>query len=145
MLAHNGLYTNLGMSYSLNIELNTILLILSKLHMFCIQKLQRRIKTLSTLNMEENEVKKWSKVLKMEYISSEESDGEDSIDSGIVIKPLSWRSKRLNSMFDHLDQQVSSTRSSQALRQTKKRVISDVPSTRMVPRNIPKWAIANTP
>ena len=52
-------------------------------------------------------------------MSSEESGGEDSDSDVIIVRPLPWRSARVNDFFASLDDNTKFHMSSQAKRQTK--------------------------
>ena len=47
-----------------------------------------------------------------EFLSSEESDGED-----IIVHPIPWRSKVVNNMFNKIDARLKQNQSGQAKRQ----------------------------
>lgn len=77
--------------------------------------------------MNEREKNKWSKCLTMDFMSSDESDGET-----IVVKTLSWRSSMVNDFFKSVDDEAYARKSEQAKRQTKKRLVG-ASSSREVP------------
>ena len=85
---------------------------------------------------------KWSKVLISEMMSSEESRREDSDCDVITVRPLPWRSARVNDFFASLDDNTKVHMSSQAKRQTKVRCTGN-PSTRPIPKSmgIPSWGL----
>ncbi len=83
----------------------------------------------------EEDRKKWASVLNADCVSSEES-GEDY---ELYVKPLLWRSLLVEFFLD-LDDQFQRTKSSQAKRQTKTRIFSEVPSKRPAPSDLPSWA-----
>ena len=75
-----------------------------------------------------------------EMMSSEESGDSDEEDNKIIVKPLPWRSSRINNFFQSLDQMSKEGKSPQSLRQMKKRILGS-PSTRMRPvGQFPSWA-----
>lgn len=88
------------------------------------------------------EKEKWTKVMKINMMSSEESDSEDPNNDDIIVKPLEWRSAIVNRFLAKLDDKIMETRSPQAIRQRKQRVMSHTTSHRGIPKGIPKWAIA---
>ena len=83
----------------------------------------------------------WEKVMTTAMMSSEESghEGEDEV---LYVRPLLFRSGKVDRFFSILDDKVKETKSPQARRQMKKRVRGDV-STREVPVGhcFPKWAL----
>jgi len=87
----------------------------------------------------EEDFKKWSKVLVNCMISSEESGDDESI----VVKPLPWRSTLVDDFFEMLDGELMKDRSSQAKRQFKQRVVGPS-SLRERPTSMPSWAIKET-
>ena len=76
---------------------------------------------------------KWIKIMKINMMSSEESDSEDPNNDDIIVKPLEWRSAIVNRFLSKLDDQ--------AIRQHKHRVMARTSSERGLPKGIPKWAI----
>lgn len=81
----------------------------------------------------------WEKLMKVEFMSSEESDidGEEDV---FVIHDLPWRKPSVKRMFSSLDAESSKNKSSQAKRQMKRRV-SAGSSSRPKPTSCPKWAV----
>ena len=77
------------------------------------------------------------KAIVMDMMSSEESEGEN-----IGVNKLPWRSERVDDFIKMLDDQAASQKSSQAKRQTKKRVLAGV-SSRPKPTSsvVPSWCI----
>ncbi len=80
--------------------------------------------------------KKWASVLNVDCVSSEESGEDDEL----YVKPLLWRSSLVEKFFVDLDDQFQQTKFSQAKRQTKTRILSEVPSKRPAPSDLPSWA-----
>ena len=80
-------------------------------------------------------------MLLSEMMSSEES-GEDSDCDVIIVRPLPWRSARVNDFFASLNDNTKLHMSSQAKRQTKARCTGD-PSTQPIPKSkgIPSWGL----
>ena len=89
--------------------------------------------------MTEKEMEKWLKVFNVEYMSSEESNGEDW-DSPIAVKFLPWKSAKVKEMFDQPNKKSLSSKKSQGLRQKRSRVCGVLPSNRKAPANTLKWA-----
>lgn len=85
---------------------------------------------------EEEDRKKWSSVMELEFMSSEESGEEDEL----YVKPLRWRSRLLEDFLMDLDAEFHRRKSSQARRQTKQRILAETPSTRQAPSGLPGWA-----
>lgn len=81
---------------------------------------------------------RWMKVMRNDVMSSEES-GDDGTN---VVKPLPWRSQYVNKMFDKIDDYCGNTKSAQARRQMKTRVVGE-PSTRAKPTGLPDWAVSS--
>ena len=100
------------------------------------QKLHQRQSLFARSSLDEKAKEKWGKVLVSDMMSSEESDGET-----IFVKELPWRSATVNRFFQTLDEENLKTKSEQAKRQTKHRVMSGT-STRPKPsKNLPPWSI----
>ncbi len=85
----------------------------------------------------EEDRKKWISVLNVDCVSSEESGEDDEL----YVKPLLWRSSLVEKFFVDLDDQFQQAKSSQAKRQTKTRILSEVPSKRPAPSDLPSWAM----
>lgn len=72
-----------------------------------------------------------------EYMSSEESAGgeefEGDNDNVIIVKPLLWRAEKVARFFHQLDEKSVNTKTPQARRQRKSRVISNDFSDRPEP------------
>lgn len=102
-----------------------------------IQKLLTRKAILSKSSLREKEKEKWMKVCVPEMMSSEESEGEV-----IKVKMLDWRSSATNNFFSKLDKQGESSKSEQAKRQTKERVLGGS-SSRPKPSTlvVPSWSL----
>ena len=88
--------------------------------------------------LREKDKEKWSKVMTKEFMSSEESGDENN---SVIVRPLPWRSNRVDSFFQSLDKSSLEGKSPQSLRQMKKRVIGEV-SSRSKPdsHGLPSWA-----
>lgn len=94
---------------------------------------------------QEKDREKWNKVLVYEFMSSEES-GEDDLEEKeyIVVKSLPWRSDRVNKFLESLDEKTNKDKSSQSLRQMKKRVNATTCSDRQKPvGHFPKWIFSD--
>ena len=92
--------------------------------------------------MTEEQRTKWLKVMSNEFMSSEES-GNDS-DDDIILHPIPWRSKYVSKMFAKIDAYNNRSKSSQARRQKKNRIVGSS-SSRPCPTadySVPDWAIA---
>ena len=109
---------------------------------FPLQKLQERQATLKKCTIGEKEKEKWNKVMTAEMMSSEESNGEDDV---VIVKPLTWRSGRVTRFFKELDQAGIDSKTSQAKRQRKERVMGSVESMRPMPSaSLPSWAFTSS-
>ena len=74
---------------------------------------------------------KFTNALKLDLMSSEESDIDDD-EEILVLHPLPWRSEKVDQMFVMLDNETMKSKSPQAHRQMKRRVSGDE-SERSVP------------
>lgn len=74
----------------------------------------------------------------MESDKADESGTEDDRNEVLFTHPLPWRAPKVDNFFDSLDQAARQTKSPQALRQMKKRVIGNF-SARELPDGLPKW------
>ena len=79
----------------------------------------------------------WLEALKIDTMSSEESDKENEEDI-LVVRPLSWRSTEYEKLLKIIDKNREECRSSQAKRQLLKRVRGPF-SSRNRPDDIPRW------
>lgn len=80
---------------------------------------------------------KWDKVLQIDLISSDESDGEV-----ISVKDMQWRSGTVTSFFRMLDEGAENKKSEQAKRQTKERVLVGISShPKPASGRLPSWAV----
>ena len=76
----------------------------------------------------------------MKIMCNEMMSSEDSGDDGTnTVRPLTWRSEYVNKMFERIDKYCDSTKSAQARRQTKARIVGE-PSARDLPQGLPNWA-----
>ena len=72
---------------------------------------------MSAVQKNEEQRSKWLKVMYIDFMSSEESEGES-----LVVHPIAWQSQYVARMFNKVDQYSKSRKSSQSQRQTKTRV-----------------------
>ena len=70
---------------------------------------------------DESHRERWLEALKIDTMSSEESDKENDEDI-LVVRPLSWRSTEYEKLLKIIDKNQEKCRSSQAKRQLLKRV-----------------------
>ena len=77
--------------------------------------------------------KDWEQILIPEMISSDESGVEADDQEVIIVSSLPWRSNEVQNMLIFLDDKIHQSKSPLALCQTKKRVVSDVPSNWPIP------------
>lgn len=80
---------------------------------------------------------KWLKVMKVDIMSSEESDSNND---DIIVTPLEWRSGIVNRFLTKLDEKALELKSSQAKRQCKLRMVPKEFSQRDIPKQVPSWA-----
>lgn len=107
----------------------------------CLQKRCERESAIKQSKKLSDECKeKWLKVITNDFMSSEESESEDTY----VVHGLPWRSSSVSRMFEKIDNYCDNNKSPQARRQMKKRVVSDTPSTRAKPNNdkYPIWSFS---
>ena len=81
-----------------------------------------------------------------DLMSSEESGQDDLEDENecIVVKSLSWRSPLVDKFLESLDEKVKKDKSSQSLRQMKRRVIAATSSEQAKPSgHFPKWVFSD--
>lgn len=83
------------------------------------------------------DIEQWKSVLKIEIISSDESEKEDD-EEILVVHPLPWLSDTVSQFKTRLDQEIVNSKTPQAKRQMKRRVIG-TSSTRNKPDNLPSW------
>ena len=75
----------------------------------------------------------------LELMSSDES-GEEDGDEILVTHPIHWLSETVAQLKVSLDQQILSSKTAQARRQMKKRLVG-CPSRRGIVDNLPPWAV----
>ena len=73
-------------------------------------------------------------------MSSEESNDEDEEDSTFVIRPLLWRSDKVNALFASLDSKFNKNQSKKSAMMTIHRS-KGLPSDRTRPTRVPDWAL----
>ena len=87
-------------------------------------------------------LEKWRQVIKIEYISSEES-GVDDENEVIILKSMPWRSVHVGQLFHRLDVKSLEDKSPQARRQMKKRVTGEISSRPRPIGDLPSWAVTD--
>ena len=87
----------------------------------------------------ERDATQWMSILKLETMSTDESDVEDG-EEVLVVHPLPWLSETICDLKRALDQQIRMSKTPQAKRQMKKRLTGN-DSTRSVPKELPSWAL----
>lgn len=90
-------------------------------------------------NVADKEKEKWMKAFVPELVSSEESNSDEDV---IMVRPLQWRSEKVTSMFYRLDEKIESSKTTQAKRQKRRRVLGTECSARPQPPGVPKWTVA---
>ena len=112
-------------------------------NVFLLQKLKRRQTTLFKTNaLNQAQKEKWAPCIFAEMMSSEESDGDDNGDEEstvFVVRPLPWRSDKVNSFFSSLDSKFSKNQSKKSAMMTVHRS-KGLPSDRPRPSSVPDWA-----
>ena len=78
------------------------------------QKLQERQAIFMKLSYAEKDREKWKKIFQVNFMSSEESDGND--EEVIEVCLLSWRSDRVTTFLHSLDEKAREEKSPQARR-----------------------------
>ena len=81
----------------------------------------------------DDDKKKWLDVLNISIMSSDDSD-EDNGEDVIIVHPLPWLASEVVAFKSKMDEEINNEKTSQARRQTKRRVIG-VPSLRPEPPN----------
>ena len=109
---------------------------------FLSQKLKSRLSVLEKSRLSDEDKRSWRMVIIPELMSSESSCAE-SDDDTLIKRQLPWRSQKVTDFFLKLDSHSKETKSTQAKRQMKARLLSDDVSMRDIPGNIrlPSWAI----
>jgi len=105
--------------------------------LFLQKKKERESALMKNKKLTDEQRQKWLSVINNDFMSSEESGEEDSI----IIRPLPWRSKYVDSMFRKIDEYAKSKKSSQARRQLKVRRFSKDLSQRLAPIEAPEWSL----
>lgn len=107
------------------------------IHPILQKKKERESAVMKNRRLTEEQREKWLKVMTNDFMSSEESGEEDSIN----IRRLPWRSQYVDSMFKKIDSYSKAKKSSQAKRQLKVRRVSHDPSARLAPVGAPEWSL----
>lgn len=109
-----------------------------------IRKLKRRKVALAkTTSLSEERKTIWAACLTADFMSSEDSfdEGEeDEEDMQFVIRPLLWRSDKVNSFLSSLDHKTAKCQSKRSRNMSFKRIVG-LPSDRLKPSNVPDWTI----
>ena len=74
------------------------------------------------MELEEEERKKFVEILDLNYMSSEESEGENTLKA----KPLPWLTTTANQFKKTLDKEKEKQQNSQSKRQTKQKITGEV-------------------
>ena len=94
------------------------------------------------MSYSETDTVKWRRILTSDMISSDSSGIEDTVPV-LVAKEIPWRSRKVSSFFEKLDKFYEESKSEQAKHQTKPRIRNGKLSTRVIPTDVPRWAIAS--
>jgi hypothetical protein len=114
--------------------------------LICIQKLTRRNLALERVDWDERKKAEASRILRSDAMSSEESTYEDDEQGhfkvvGYKIKGLSWEIPKLKKMKRKLDKIYKKTLTQRAKDRILPRVDGIRPSGRLLPDNMPEWAV----
>ena len=94
--------------------------------------------------MEEKKKKRIRKVLSKEYISSEDEILDQDGPAQYAVRPLVWRSERVNKLFAQLDEAYKGKQTERSRKQTNKRFLGE-PSERPAPDDAHPFALENPP
>ena len=75
-------------------------------------------------------------------MSDEETDSENA--GGLIRRPLQWRSKQLNVLFEKLDQRYLQSRENKENVKPLKQRRTGQSSVRPAPKSAPQWAISES-
>ena len=82
----------------------------------------------------------WRKVMTLDIMSSEDST-EDDGDEVLMVRPLPWRSSRVEEMFQEIDKMNLEGKTPQSRRQMKRRVLGEMSRRpRSCNTDLPQWA-----
>ena len=70
--------------------------------------------------------------------SFEEGEEEEDEDMQFVVRPLLWRSDKVNSFLSSLDRKTVKSRSKRSRNMSFKRIVG-IPSDRSKPSDVPDW------
>ena len=70
------------------------------------------------MDVDDKQREKWIEVFKLQYMSSEESEDENTL----KVKPIFWLSSRVNEFKRSLDKERTKTLNSQSKRQAKQKI-----------------------
>ncbi|XP_052069249.1 uncharacterized protein LOC127708419 [Mytilus californianus] len=101
------------------------------------RKLQNRVKALQAKKLPVSEEDKLMKAMKIDFMSSEDSDSED--ETRLITRPLTWLSKDFKSYMDKLDSKYQRQLNAQGKKLRSKRVVGR-PSERPCPKKSPDLA-----
>ncbi|CAC5358697.1 unnamed protein product [Mytilus coruscus] len=101
------------------------------------RKLQNRVKALQAKKLPSSEEDKLMKAMKIDFMSSEDSDSED--ETRLITRPLTWLSKDFKSYMDKLDSKYQRQLNAQGKKLRSKRVVGR-PSERPCPKKSPDLA-----
>ena len=90
---------------------------------------------------DKEELEKWRQVIKIEYMSSEES-GVDDKNEVIILKSMPWRFVLVGQLFRRLDEKSLEDKSPQARRQMK-RVTGEISCCSRPIGDLPPWAVTD--
>lgn len=87
----------------------------------------------------ERDMDQWKSIMTLDIMSSDES-GEEDGEEFLLVHPLPWLSTAVTQFKLSLDDQIQSSKTPQAKRQMKKRLVG-CDSTRGVVESLPSWVL----
>ena len=84
--------------------------------------MQDRKEVFEQIELEEEERKKLIEILDLQYMSSEESEGENTL----KVKPLPWLTTTASQFKKTLDEEKEKQLNSQSKRQAKRKIVGDL-------------------
>ena len=95
-----------------------------------------------TNGLNQAQKEKWAPCVVAEMMSSEESDDDDGDEESTVlmVRPLPWRSDKVNSFLSSLDTKFSNNQSKKSAMMTIHHS-KGLPSDRARPSGVPDWAL----
>ena len=92
---------------------------------------------MKTNSLSQAQKERWAPCVVAEMMSSEESDDENE---EFVVRPLPWRSDKVDSLYSSLDMKFNKKRSKKSAMMTIHRT-KGLPSDRSRPSGVPDWSL----